>query len=66
MAAWFGWESVQGGIVWGGESEVLVPFIGRQRRGVARRGGERPAAMGIKASRYCTSFRKGNRGGNVA
>jgi hypothetical protein len=50
----------------GEESEALVPFIGRQRRGVAGRGGERPVAMGIKVSSYCARFEKGNRGGIAA
>jgi hypothetical protein len=40
-------ESVWGGVM-GEESEALVPFIVRQRRGAAWRGGERPVAMGIK------------------
>jgi hypothetical protein len=57
-------ESVWGGVV-GEESEALVPFIGQQRRGVAGRGVERPVAMGIKASSYCTGFGKGNRGGST-
>jgi hypothetical protein len=59
-------ESVRGGVVGGEESEALVPFIGRQRRGVAERGGEQPVAMGIKVSSYCAGFEKGNRGGSAA
>jgi hypothetical protein len=51
--------------LWGEESEALVPFIGRRRRGAVRGGGERPAVMGIKASSYCTGFEKGNRGGSA-
>jgi hypothetical protein len=56
---------MRGGVV-GEESEDLVPFIGRQRRGAAGRGGERPVAMGIKVSSYCTGFEQGNRGGSAA
>jgi hypothetical protein len=52
--------------LWGEESEALVPFIGRQRRGVAERGGEQSVAMGIKVSTYCAGFEKGNRGGSAA
>jgi hypothetical protein len=58
-------ESVRGGVV-GEESEALVPFIGWRMRGVAGRGGEWSAAMGIKASSYCAGFKKGNRGGSAA
>jgi hypothetical protein len=58
-------EPVRGRVV-GEESEALVPFIGRQRRGAAGRGGERTVAMGIKVSSYCAGFEKGNRGGSVA
>jgi hypothetical protein len=68
MAAWFrcGQEGIGAGRSCGEESEALVPFLDRRRRGAARRGGEWPVAMGIKALSYCTSFGKGNRGGSVA
>jgi hypothetical protein len=56
---------MRGGVV-GEESEALVPFIVRQRRGAAGRGGERPVAIGIKVSSYCTGFKQGNRGGSAA
>jgi hypothetical protein len=67
MAAWFGCgqEGFGVGGVVGEESEALVPFIGRRRRGAAEGGGERPTVMGIKASSYCTGFEKGNRGGSA-
>jgi hypothetical protein len=47
------------------KGSISVSFIGWRRRGAAGRGGEWPAAMGIKASSYCDDFRKGNRGGSV-
>jgi hypothetical protein len=58
-------ELVRGGVV-GEDSEALVPFIGRQRRGAVGRCGERPLAMGIKVSSYCAGFEKGNRGSSAA